>query len=384
MSALYGQKSTLTASEAQIAIAMEDQIEKFPDRRIELIKRWNGKNFKAEVTSHKYEWSLRDNRPIKAGVVNLTVASGATAMIVDTAGVFNKDDVFRKPSGELCVVTSVTGGTNVSFRHVAGTPEALAASDVVTVVGVAAPQGANADNMVTTGFEDLYNYTQIFEDVVDLSGTQHASLIRGDENSSQLLTRKQKELVEKLQSTLIIGQRVKDDSEKQTFTGGLKFFIDTYASSNVIDFGGASVWNTDAGVIGKLDDALDKLSSKVFDKPTMYVGAKFMRAFKKIQDDTVRTTLREKTRGVGVVDTYLSHLYGDIDIVLIQEEAGLMDDAVYFVDESAIGYKAYRERAWKTYPLARLGDSYRWQVLGEYIVKMDNPSSGAYIHNLGL
>jgi hypothetical protein len=383
-SAQYGQKSTLGASEKALYINIEDQITKFPNPRIELLKRLNGKNFKNEVKSHKYEWSLRDNRPIKAKVVNLTVASGATSMIVDEAGVFNKDDMFRKPSGELCIVTSVTGGVNVAFKHWAGTPEALVAGAELTVVGGATPEGADADNMVTTGFEDLYNYTQNFEDVVELSDVQHASLIRGDENSGELLARKERELAEKLQNTLIIGQRVKDDASKTYTMGGLKYMIDTYApAANSMDFGG-NIWASDTSVIGKIDDALDLIANKAFEKPVMYVGAKFMRKFKFIQDDLAQTTLREKSRGIGVVRTYMSHLFGDIDVVLLQERAGLMDDLVFFVDESMIGYKAHRNLGWHTYPLARTGQSYRWQVCGNYTFKADNPSAMVYLYNLGL
>lgn len=383
MTAQYGQRSTLGVLDQDLHINIEDMIVKYPDPRIELLKRLDGSNFKSEVKSHKYEWSSRDNRGITAKPV-ATVASGATTMIVDTTGILNKDDVFRKPDGELCRVTSVSGGVNITFEHVAGTAESLATTDTITVVGVAAPQGAKADSMVTTGFEDMYNYTQIFEDVVEMSGTDHEALIRGQETSSQLITRKQKELAEKLQNTLIIGQRVKDDSKKITYTGGLKYMIDTYAPGNVINFGGSATWSTDSSVFSKLDDAFDKISNKAFEKPVLYVGAKFMRAFKYVQDDTTRTTLREKSRGVGVVDTYLSHLFGEVDIVLIQERAGLMDDLVFVVDEKQVGYKAMRNRGWFTKPLAVDGDSYKWQVLGEYIFKMNVPESGCYIHNLGL
>jgi hypothetical protein len=384
MTAQYGQRSTLSASELDLHINIEDMIAKYPDPRIELLKRLSGKNFKAEVKSHKYEWSVRDNRPIKARVVNLTVASGATSMIVDTAGVFNVDDTFRKPSGEICVVTAIDGGVNVSFRTLSGTPAALSAGDEVTVIGGATAQGKNADAMVSTGKEDMFNYTQIIEDVVDLSGTEHDALIRGEENSGQLIARKQRELSEKLQNTLIIGARTKNDSMKTYTMGGIKYMIDTYAPENVIDFGGSGTWSADATVIGKLDDAFDKISAKNFDKPVMYVGAKFMRKFKLVQDDLVRTTLANKDRGVGVVDTYLSHLFGNVDVVLLQERAGLMDDLVFMVDESQIGYKAMRNRGWFTTPLAKLGDSYRWQVLGEYTFKMDIPESAVYLHNLGV
>jgi hypothetical protein len=384
MPAQYGQRSTLGASDLNLHLNIESAIEKFPNPRIELLKRLNGKNFKAEVRSHKYEWSTRDNRPIKAGVVNLTVASGATSMIVDTAGVFNKDDVFRKPDGELCIVTAVTGGTNVDFRHLAGTPESLVAADVVTVVGGATPQGAAADNMVTTGFNDLYNYTQNFEDVVELSDQEHNALIRGEENSGELIARKEKELMEKLQNTLVIGMRTKDDANKVTTLGGLKYMIDTYASDNAINFGGASSWTNDTTAIGKLDDAFDIISNKAFDKPVMYVGAKWMRKFKFIQDDIARTTLKDKSRGVGVVDVYLSHLFGNVDVVLLQERAGLMDDLVFIIDESMVGYKPQKGLAWHTYPLARVGQSYRWQVAGHYTFKMDIPEACVYLYNLGV
>jgi hypothetical protein len=384
MPAQYGQRSTLGASDLNLHLNIESAIEKFPNPRIELLKRLNGKNFKAEVRSHKYEWSTRDNRPIKAGVVNLTVASGATSMIVDTAGVFNKDDVFRKPDGELCIVTAVTGGTNVDFRHLAGTPESLVAADVVTVVGGATPQGAAADNMVTTGFNDLYNYTQNFEDVVELSDQEHAALIRGEENSGELIARKEKELMEKLQNTLVIGMRTKDDANKVTTLGGLKYMIDTYASDNAINFGGASSWTNDTTAIGKLDDAFDIISNKAFDKPVMYVGAKWMRKFKFIQDDIARTTLKDKSRGVGVVDVYLSHLFGNVDVVLLQERAGLMDDLAFIIDESMVGYKPQKGLAWHTYPLARVGQSYKWQVAGHYTFKMDIPEACVYLYNLGV
>ena len=384
MPAQYGMRSTFGAASADLHINIEDQIKKYPEARIELLKRLNGSNFKAEVKSHKYEWSIKDNRPVKAKVVNLTVASGATSMIVDTAGVFNVGDLFMKPDGEQCVVTAVTGGTNVTFRHVAGTPEALAADDYVKVIGGAVPQGSKVGDMVTLGHTDLYNYTSILKDTVKLTGTQNEALIRGEEGSDQLIARKQKELMEKLQSQLILGIRTKDDVNETYTLGGLKYFIDTYASANVVDFGGTSTWSADSTVEGKLDDAFDIISAKAFDKPVMYVGAKFMRKFKYIQDDTTQTALRESARGVGVVKKYLSHLFGDIDVVLLQDRVGLLDDLVFIVDESMMGYKAMRNRGWFTYKLGLDGDRHIWEVLGEYTFKLDIPESAVYLHNLGV
>ena len=384
MTSIYGPKSTLTAKEKDLHINIEDLVLKYPSPRIELVKRWNNpKVFRKPIRSHKYEWSTRDNRGVKTTITD-DVPTDATSMQVVDAGVFNKDDVFMTSDGRKFRVTSVSGGTLVNFHPVDSSKpmQAQTAGAAVVVIGVAAAQGADADNMVIKGFEDLYNNTQIFEDVVELTGTQHASLIRGDENSTQLIARKHQELLEKLNYTLVLGDRYKDDARGVTYMGGIKYFIENYAPDNVVDFGGSATWSSDADVIGKIDDALDKISNKVFDKPVMLVGSKFMRKFKFVQDSIQRTTVGEKKRGIGVVDTYLSHLYGNIDVVLIQDRIGALDDAVYFVDESQLGYKALRK--WRTYPLARNGDKFRWQVLGEYTFKLNIPESAAMLHNLGV
>lgn len=378
----YGQGSTFEASDKQLYLSIEKEIMKYPSPRIELLKRIG--SFSQAVNSHKIEWSRRDNRPVKATVVN-GAASGGTVITVDTPGVFNVDDILEKPNGQQMVVEAVNGGVQITFRALSGAAEAVSGGDVVKRIGMATAQGKVADNMVRTGYEDLYNYTSILEDVVDLSGTEHNALIRGHENSGQLIARKQQELAEIWQSQMVLGRRTKNDALKTTTNAGIKQLIELYAPDNIVDFGGTGTWSLtgDNGVLGKVDDALDKISAKVFDKPVMYVGAKFMRKFKYAMSDTIRTDQDNDTRGIGVVGTYLSHLYGKIKVVLIQERTGWMDNMVFFVDESDLGQKPMKGREWQTYPLARLGDSYRWQVLSERTVKMGNPEAHAMLINLG-
>lgn len=380
----YGQRSTLGARELDLHINIEDQITNYPKYRKELINRLDGKNFKKPVKSHKYEWGIRENRKM-ATTVNVGCAADGTTIVVNDPGVLNVDDVFQDSAGSQYIVESVGGGVNVTFRHLTGSTAqtTIVNNEAITVVGMATPQGKNADNMVVTPFVDLYNFTTILEDVVDLTGTQHKSMIRGEEGSDDLIARKQMELVEKWQRQMVVGIRMEDKARKLTTSGGIKFMIDTYAADNAVDFGG-DIWSSDRAVEDAIDGVLDLIADKAFEKPVMYVSPAFMKKFKYIQDDTTRTTLREKSRGVGVVRTYMSHTFGEIDVVQLQGMGGLMDDYVFFVDESSIGYKAMQGRAWFTSPLAKLGDSYRWQVLGEYTFKMDVPEACAYLYNLGL
>lgn len=378
----YGQRSTLGARELDLHINIEDQVVNFPKYRRELINRLSGKNFKKEVKSHKYEWSTRDNRKLQTTLA-VAINDSATSMVVADPGVFNVDDVFQMPGGAQFVVEAVAGGINVTFRKIAGTQAAADIGAEMVIIGGGTPQGKNADNMVVTPFEDYYNFTSIIEDVVDLTGTQHAAMIRGEENSGQLIARKQMELTEKLQRQLIAGIRTEDKGRKLTTMGGLKNLIDTYAPQNAIDFGG-DIWASDTAVEDKIDDALDIIAEKAFDKPVMYVTPGFMRKFKYIQRDTLQTGLKESARGTGVVKEYLSHTFGKIDVVQLQGMGNVMSDLVFFVDESMFGYKPHRNRGWFTSPLAKLGDSYRWQVLGEYTAKLDIPEAAVYLHNLGL
>jgi len=382
MGTLYGQQSTMGALSSDLHIEIEDQIVNFPKYRRELINRLSGKNFKKDVTSHKYEWSARDNRKLQAKLA-FPIGENNTVMTVDEPGVFNVDDVFQMVGGAQFIVEDVSGGVSVTFRRIAGTQVSQLGNAAVVIIGGGTAQGKDADNMVTTSFGNYYNFTSIIEDVVDLSGTEHKSMIRGDENSGQLIARKQMELTEKLQRQLVVGKRSEDLARKTTTMAGAKDLIDLYAPQNALDFGG-NIWATDRTVQDKLDSAFDVIAEKAFEKPVMLVGQKFMSKFKYVQDDQIRTTIDEKSRGYGVVKKYNSHTYGEVDVVQLQGMGGLMDDLVLILDESQYGYKPMKGRGWFTTPLAKMGDSYRWQVLGEYTAKLDVPEAAVYLYNLGL
>jgi len=380
---IYGQKSTMSATDSALHINIEDAIGKYPDWQFPLLKRWNSSIFKSEIKSHKYEWTEKELRPIKCKVASATVAADATTMYVDTAGVFNVDDVLQKPDGEQVIVTAVSGGTLLTISHLAGTPESMVLGETVKRVGIASPQGKKADSMVIAGTADLFNYTQIFEDVVNLSGTQRYALVHGDASQAELISDKQKELMEVLQSTLLVGNRTINKEEKRTTMGGLKFMIDTYAPENIIDFGGASTWTDPDDVKAKLDDAIEKIANNMGGKPVIYLGYKAMRKLKDLADGTIFTKTSDKTRGTAMPEQYLSQL-GALDLVMIRERAGILDDLIFFVDEEQVGFKAFRNRGWFTKELAIVGDSYDWQILGEYTEKVATPKVHAYIYNLGL
>jgi hypothetical protein len=382
--AMYGQRNTTSARDSDLYLNIEKNVKDFPDYRREVIKRLDGGVFEDEVKSHKYEWSAARKRPMKAALAE--AYTSGTSLVVDEPGVFNVDDVISV-GGEQARVTQVVGGVEVIFAALSG--ETIPASDVGAVVSIVSggtPHGKDADPGLFSGHEDLYNYVGNFEATVFVSSTDNASTIRGRKKASKLVVDEQMYLTQKLQRAIVSGKRGKDSVNDITYMGGILNLIDLYAPENKLDFGGAATWQgstADRVIQDKLDAAFATISEKAFKKPVMWVGPGFMSRFKHIQNDrTYTTSAPSGTRGVGVVRKYDTHVFGEIDVVQLMGLDDVMNDTIIITDESDIGYKPLI--GWRTYPLAKSGQSYKWQVEGLYTFKMGIPEAHVYFHNLGL
>lgn len=388
MQTVIGQKSTHSATDANLHISIEDLVVKYPDYKFPALKRLSGKVFKKEILSHKYEWTERDLRPILSTVVNQVSQSAVSVTVLD-AGVFNEHDVVEnRRTGERLRVTAVAGGVLLTvergFQSTSALGSALIEGDTLVRVGVAAPEGAGSRPSITLGAEDFYNYTQTFTDTVFMSDSQYKGFVHGDETQTDAISRIQQELMEGLHLSLFTGRRYRNSAQKISTMGGMKYFVDTYATDNIIDFGGLATWSTDTSVLGKFEDAVQSISDKMGNKPTIYATYSALRKLRLVQDDTVRTTKSDKSRGIGVIDTYLSGM-GELDIVQIVDRSGIMNNLVMFVDESNVGYKAKKGRGWFTEERPFDGDGHKLAVVGEYSMKVETPKASlAYINNLGL
>jgi hypothetical protein len=383
---IYGMKSSFSATDSNLRINIEDLVVKYPDYKFPALKRLNGKVFKKEVLSHKYEWSERDLRPVKADVVS-QIAANATQVNLSEAGVVNKDDVIlNKRTGERCLVTAVAAGTLATIERAFQSTSAaiMIEGDEIVRLGPASAAGALADNAITTGADDLYNYTRIYEDTIEMDDGQYKGFIHGDETQADSAMRIQQELMESQHLDLFLGIRYKNAATKRTSSGGFKFFVDTYASENAIDFGGSGTWSSDTNVLNKFEDAVQAIALKMGNKPTIYATYEALRKVRLVQDDTVRSTRSDKARGIGVVDTLMTGM-GELDIVQVIDRTGIMSDYIFLVDETNVGYKARKGRGWFMEEKPYAGDGHLWQTVGEYTIKVETPKSSlAYIHTLGL
>lgn len=402
MAAVYGQQSTYdsVATLSNIHQSIEDLVTKYPPQKFPLLNRLNGKVFDKEVDNKKYEWKQEVLRAVTDALNGAISSTSATTFIATTAGVFYVDDVVQIDSEQMIVTGVASDGVTLTVIR-AWASSAATHSNAATIyrVGIAAKEGADADGPVVQGLADLYNYTQILEDVVQMSGTEEEAFLyrtdRGNDNASNAITNKQQELMEMLQTALILGKRNDDTTTKRRSLGGLKYFIDTYSpAANIVSMGGASAWTTQSTYIPsavttpytiaqqKLDDLIQQLVLKRANPSAIYVGYKTLRRMMLWDVGLVKKDSGpDTTRGYKVPATYLSEA-GDLDIILIPGNA--LDDLIFVVDESKIGFKAFRNRGWFTEKMAKNGDSSKWQVLGEYTLKLALPETQGYVNSLGL
>ncbi len=124
--------------------------------------------------------------------------------------------------------------------------------------------------------------------------------------------------------------------------------------ANAIDAGGVGNWTTQStliptGVTGEqytvIQEKLDSLiETLVYNRATptaIYVGYKALRRLMTWNIGIYRTERDDKALGNGVPAKYLSQA-GELDIVMIPGDA--LNDAIFVVDETRYGYKAFKNR----------------------------------------
>ncbi len=401
MAAYYGQGNTYASNNnlGNLKISIEDQVGKYPAKKFPVLRRLTSKIFYKEVDNPLYQWKeevLRPTRDLLGASVSSTTA---TTVVATTPGVYNVDDVIKVDS-EYMIVTAVAGDgitlTVVRGWNTTAATHTTSSSEYIYRVGVAAPEGADADGPVIQPVSNLQNYTEIFEDVVQMSGTEEESWLyrtdEGGDNVSNQIAIKQQELMEMLQTSILVGTSHDDGVSRRTM-GGLKYFIDQYASANAIDLGGYSNWSTQSTDIPstvttmytvaqqKLDDLIEQIVYQRGTPTAIYAGYKSLRHMATWGIDAVRTDRGDKEKGYAIPRTYLSQA-GDLDVVMVPGDA--LSDLIFVVDETRAGFKAYKNRGWSAERLAKTGDSVKYQVLGEYTMKVQTPLVHGYLYDLGL
>jgi hypothetical protein len=141
------------------------------------------RRMRSQVTTNpKFEWQ-EDTFPTQSSTVSADDASSAatTVYITDYAYIRKGDLWMNVDNNEVIWVDTTPTSTAIScVRGVGGTsPADWDSGDEVFYIGNGQPTGARARDQITTIVTQPYNYTQIFEEPVEITGTAAATDLYG-------------------------------------------------------------------------------------------------------------------------------------------------------------------------------------------------------------
>lgn len=323
-----------------------------------------------ECTGTKHEWLEDSLVPVSSKLA--AGIDGAVTQFSVTAGegpYFLPDDVI-KVDDEVMIVTAVNGDQLTVFArgHGSTDPAAHLINAVVTRVGVAKKEGADAGEPRFTEKTADYNFTQIFEETVKVTGTREAVLQYGvvDEYARQLMKvlRQRAILVEQ---ALIHGVRDENVAQERRTMGGLLEFC----NQNKVNAGGAALTKA------VLDKMIHDIWRKGGEPRTLVMNIDQKARLAELYADRIRTERSDK--GIGNTVDYIENDLGRFNILL---DRWVPRDKILVLDRDKLGFGPLRGRNWSHTYMGKKGDYRHGQILGEFTVEVRGRGAHGVISNL--
>lgn len=311
-----------------------------------------------------------------------------TDLIVDDGSVFRVGDLVRPgESGEIMLVTSVSGNNLVVVRSYGGTSPATLVNDMVLlIVGNAALEGADADAARFTGRVRRQNYTQIFSATIEVSGSMQAARAHGvsDEVDYQKQERL-RELLRDLENTVINGVAPSSDpqgtaSVHRSMNGILRLIQTNQFAPGVGEIpagdGPGGTLLNEAVLNAALREIWERSSGSV---DTIVVNGAQKRRINGFAS-AARAYVPDDERFRDLVSVYES----DFGVARVILSRWVPSDAVILLDSSRVEVMPLTGRSFGFKPLAASGDSIRGQVVGEYTMEFRNEAAHGVVRGLGV
>lgn len=346
--------------------------------------------------NHKYEWLEDTLRPRSA-----TLAEGmdTTETGMDVASgdgkKFKVGDVWKSDeTGELILVTSVTAGSdtvttvvrnwnNADGSGAQGTAGAsITTATTLTYLFNTRLEGADSDSSVSTIPTSPYNYSQIFQQEIKVTGSEMDATSRygitdqyeyqlkkwlGGAGSGGGKQGRAGDLMIDLENTFFYGQKVQRTSTVRGALGGFESFVTT----NVSDNSGTARVLTQTILENHLADVWAEGGM-----PDVLVCGQFQkRLISSFYAGSVRTERTDRTGGV-VIDRIETE-FGTYDLMLNRR---MRTDRIYVAQRDKVGWVTLRD--WFVHPLAISGDYRKDEILGEFGFVVQNESAHGIIKDL--
>ena len=294
--------------------------------------------------------------------------SSTTSLAVDDASKFQDGHVILVEDEKMVVkaVDTANDTVDVYGRGFGGTNPATHADDtVITIVGMARLEGDDADYGALTDITAPYNYTSIFQKAIKVSGTMQAITQYGvDDEFMYQANKAVPHLLRLVERMAFYGERVEGSATGPRSAGGLGTFI----TDNTVSAGGA---------IAKAD--VDSLMEEIImdgGYPDLLVmNPRVANDLRGLLDTSsfIRVGQNENKLGLDAIERVVTQ-YGELELVM---DRWCPTGTAYILQSDKVGFFALRPMT--AYQLAKVGDSIRGEVVGEFSLLVANDQAHGMI-----
>lgn len=247
---------------------------------------------------------------------------------------------------ELIEVDNVLSDTQFTARRGAGGTTAAAISNggSLLVIGSAYAEGTAAPAATSRNPIKFTNYTQIFKDTYELTGTADQTNTRTNNNWSEDKKRKMYKHSSDIEWSILFGRAAEttgDNGKPKRFTKGIRNFL---PSSNVTVFGAAVTASTFADAVAPVFD----FDTGAGDSRMMFCGATAALELGKIfnADTQVVLNSNEMVKVYGINFQRMQLPMGEILLKIhpLMSRHAIYKSSAFIVDFDAIRYVAFRNR----------------------------------------
>ena len=332
-----------------------------------------------EATSTKHEWleSALNPATITDAEVGGLDAAGTNLDLTITSGQNVRcrvgtllRDTTRGKTEVLQVTTSAAALLTVTRGYGATSPEIHATGTVWRIIAQPKQEGEDASTGVETVRVRKYNYLEIFERAVSVSGTTQAVVKAGvpDEFSEQTQERLMELMVE-LDAAMVAGviSAAGSSTVYRTMDGIIQFLTQSGANSN-----------STAEEISY--DAINQMCSDIEDDggtPNVIAcNQTQIRKISKFDLDKIRVV-----PGAGASGRFVTQILTDLGYVLdIVKDRNIPSDTAMVLDSTRIKVVPLINRAFGVKTISVTGDAIKGQIIGEYTLEVKNATQAHAIH----
>ncbi|MEJ2512610.1 MAG: DUF5309 family protein [Anaerolineales bacterium] len=287
--------------------------------------------------------------------------SSTTGLAVDDASKFQDGHIILVENEKLVVkdVDTANDTIDVYSRGFGGTNPATHADDtVIYIVGMARLEGDDADYGAITDVTAPYNYTSIFQKAIKVSGTMQAITQYGvDDEFMYQANKAVPHLLRLVERMAFYGERVEGSATGPRSAGGL----DTFITDNTVNAGGA-IAKAD------VDSLMEEITMDGGYPDLLVMNPRVANDLRELLDTSsfIRVGQNENKLGLDAIERVVTQ-YGELELVM---DRWCPTGTAYILQSDKVGFFALRPMT--AYELAKIGDSMRGEVVGEFSLLVAN------------